>query len=417
MRFPQVLILIKEVDVRQARIYGRWLGILACFALCGAAGPSHPQDDAAAEIVQQTPARIEEFHDLARGIARQRPARLEEFKALAEDLARREEARVQGQADGLAAGTPPPAGERMLLFITLGEKPAEDLEANRRLFQDIRETSPETVIVLRGLPRGGRTLGDLFKYLRPLLTKDGPLVMLDPRLFRRYGVTVSPTLVYERDGVALAWARGIINAQWLKTRVERDKARGDQGKWGETAAIAERDFIDEMQSRLAGIDWQAKKDKAVAAFWQKQKFLDLPRTRTEKVFYLDATYKVEQDFILPDGKVIARAGDKIDLFKIMPPTFMLVVFDAADPQQVDWALKTGREYAGKHRVKYIATRIPDCQEHGWESWARLHQTLAAPVYLLNQTVKDRFKLAHAPSTVRFVKARRRFEVKEVCVEN
>ena len=268
-----------------------------------------------------------------------------------------------------------------------------------------------------GLPKGSRSLGDLFKYIAKLSDKDsktGPSIMLNPVLFRQYGVTVSPTLVYERDGAAVAWARGIVNSQWLRRRVEQDKAAGDLGKWGQTVAIAERDFVEEMKSRLAGIDWKAQKEKAVANYWKKQKFLDLPKAKEEKVFYLDATYQVEKDFILPGGKVIARAGQKIDMFKIMPPTFVLVVFDAADPQQVEWALKTGKEHADK-RVKYIATRIPDV-ERGWESFAGLQEAMEKPVYLLNEAVRDRFKLKHVPSLVQYAKAKHKFEVKECAVK-
>ena len=381
----------------QARVYGRMLIILACFCLCG---PAQAGQD---------------LSEIAAGIARDMPARMEEFQELARDLARREQSRIKNQAAEMAAPSPGPAGDRILLFVTLGEKPEENLEANRRLFKDIREISPDAVVVLRGLPKGSRSLGDLFKYIRQITGKDGPSIMLNPVLFRQYDVTVSPTLVYERNGVAVAWARGIVNAEWLRRRVEQDKAAGDLGKWGQTVTIAERDFVEEMKSRLAGIDWEAKKEQAVANYWKKQHFLELDKAKKGKVFYLDATYQVEKDFILPDGKVVARAGQKIDMFKIMPPTFMLVVFDAADPQQLEWAVKTGQEYAGKHRVrvKYITTRIPDHQEHGWESLTRLYDVLKAPVYLLNEPVRDRFKLAHVPSTVRYDKAKHKFEVKEI----
>jgi conjugal transfer pilus assembly protein TraW len=254
--------------------------------------------------------------------------------------------------------------------------------------------------------------------MRQLVGKDGPQVMLNPVLFRKYNVAVSPTLVYERDGAAVAWGRGIINARWLKGRVEQEKATGDLGKWGQTVNIAERDFIEEMKSRLAGIDWEAKKVKAIDSYWQKQRFLELPQTKQEKVFHLDAVYQVERDFVLPDGKVVARAGQKIDLFKIMPPTFMLVVFDAADPKQLEWAVKTGKELTGQQwvRVKYITTRIPE-REHGWESLSRLYDVLDAPVFLLNEPVRDRFKLQHVPSTVRYDKAKHKFEVKEISLSD
>ncbi|MFA5110211.1 MAG: TrbC family F-type conjugative pilus assembly protein [Desulfobaccales bacterium] len=388
--------------------------MLVILALGVWAGHDQAQGDAAAEIARQTPARIEEFQELAKGIAQGKSARLEEFQELAAEMARKERTRVKGQAEEMAP-SPAPAGNRMLLFVTLGDKPEDNVEANRRMLKEIQEISPDAVVVLRGLPKGSRTLGDLFKYIRQITGKEGPALMLNPVLFRRYAVSVAPTLVYERDGAAVAWARGIVNSQWLRRRVEQDKAFGDQGKWGQTVDIAERDFIDEMKPRLAGIDWQTKKDQAVANYWKKQRFLDLPKTKEEKVFYLDATYKVEQDFILPDGKVIARAGQKIDMFKIVPPTFMLVVFDAADSKQVEWAVATGKEHGGKYRVKYIATRIPDV-ERGWDSLEGLQEALRSPVYLLNAPVQDSFKLAHAPSTVRFDKAKHKFEVKECVVK-
>jgi conjugal transfer pilus assembly protein TraW len=400
--------------MQRARVNGKLLMILALGVLWPGSGQA--QGDVAAEIVRQTPKRIEEFADLAEGIAKKKSDKLEEFERLARDLARKERSRVKGQAQEMGKKPSAPAGQRMLLFVTLGDKPQENLDDNRRMLKEIQEISPDMVVVLRGLPKGSRSLGDLFKYIRQLTGKDGLSIMLNPVLFRRYGVTVAPTLVYERDGEAVAWARGIVNSQWLRRRVEQDKAAGDLGKWGQTVDIAERDFVDEMKSRLAGIDWEAKKEQAVANYWKKQRFLDLPKTREEKVFYLDATFKVEKDFILPDGKVVARAGQKIDLFKMAHPTFLLVVFDAADPQQVEWAVATGKEHGGKYRVKYIATRIPDHQERGWESLSRLSKVLDAPVYLLNEPVRNRFKLAHAPSTVRFSKPQHKFEVKECVVK-
>jgi conjugal transfer pilus assembly protein TraW len=381
----------------QARRLGRLLIILACIFFL----PSG-----------QAPAG-RDLEEIAAGIAKEFPARVKEFEGLARDLARRERARVEEKASEMAVESPGPRGERTLIFITLGEKPEERREENRRMLKEIHGVSPDATLVLRGLPRGHKTLGELVRYIQKLRfnDKEGPQVTMNPVLFRKYGVTVAPTLVYERNGVEVARARGIVNSRWLKDRMERDKASGDLGKWGETAAIAERDLIEEMQARLAGIDWEAKKKQALAGYWGKQRFLELPKAREEKVIYLDATYKVEDDFILPDGKVVARKGEKIDLFQKVPPTFMLIVFDAGDPGQLEWAVKTGRQYAAKYRVKFITTRIPD-REHGWDSLAKLYETLEAPVFLLNEQVRDRFKLTHVPGTVRYVKEKQRFEVKE-----
>ncbi|MBW1952099.1 MAG: hypothetical protein JRI66_03320 [Deltaproteobacteria bacterium] len=368
-------------------------------------------------ILGVNPALAEpDFNEIARQIAKNTPVRIEEFEDLARKISRQELDRVKKQTAAVTRLSPRPDEARLLLFITLGARPAENLERNRRLLGEIMEISPEAVLVLRGLPQGARTLGDLVRHLRKLSGKDGelPKIMLDPRLFRKYGVTVAPTLIYERDGQAIAWCRGIVNVRWLRDRVEKEKLTGDLGQWGATEVIAERDLIEVMQERLAKIDLEAMKQKAMERYWQKQQFLVLPKAKEEKVFYLDATYEVQKDFILPDGKVIARAGDEIDLFKVMPPTFMLVVFDAGDPRQLEWAAETGKKYGGRYRVRYITTTIPD-RDQGWKSLARLYDTLDAPVFLLTEEVRVRFKMEHVPSMVRYAKDKHQFEVREVCV--
>jgi len=357
-----------------------------------------------------------DFNDIARQIAENQSARVREFEDLARRISQQELDRVKKHSDAVNRALPRPDGIRLLIFITLGERPEDNLERNRRLLKEIVEMSPEAAVVLRGLPQDTWTLGDLVRHLRKLGGKEGkmPRISLDPRLFRKYGVTVAPTLVYERNGQAVAWARGLVNTRWLRDRVEKEKLTGDLGQWGETVAIAERDLIAVMQERLAKVDLEAMKEKAVERYWAKQKFLVLPKAKEEKVFYLDATYEVQEDFILPDGKVIARKGEKIDLFEKVPPTFMLVVFDAGDPRQLEWAVETGKKYGSQYRVRYITTTIPD-RDQGWKSLERLHEVLSAPVFLLTEEVKARFQMAHVPNTVRYAQEKHRFEVKEVCV--
>lgn len=380
----------------RARSWKAIIMILACFFLWGDRVPA-----------------ASDLEDIAREIARNAPARIEEFEALAREIAEKERSRQEKRVVTVKPPSSQSGQARILLFVTLGEKPEEALERNRRLLREIREIAPDVTVVLRGLPCGRRTLGDLVRYLRRLAGEKGELpgIMLDPPRFRRYGVTVAPTLVYERDGKAVAWARGTMNARWFLERVEREKLTGDIGQWGPTEPIAERDLIEEMQERLAQVDFQALKERAFARYWQKRRYLTLPKAEAEKVFYLDATYEVQEDFILPDGKVVARKGEKIDLFEKIPPTFMLVVFDAGDPRQLAWAVETGKKYGDRYRVKYITTEIPD-RENGWQSLQRLYDTLDAPVFLLTEVVRDRFRLARVPSTVRYVKEKHRFEVKE-----
>jgi len=310
----------------------------------------------------------------------------------------------------------------ILIFITFGEEPEENIDKNKQLIKDILTISPNATVVVRGLPQGKKSLNDFFKYLRKLspdVNGKLPRIYLDPVRFRKYNIQVAPTILYEvgwdrRTRKAVAWARGSINAKWIKKQVEEYNQAGDLGKIGPTITIAEKDLIEELKERMLKIDWKKKKEQALARYWKRRKYIDLPKAKENRTFYVSGKFKVKKDFILPDGRVIARKGDVIDQFKYVQPTFCLIVFDATSEEQLKWAIKQGKEYKNKYRVKYITTKLPDV-EHGWESLGKLYNELNAPVFFLTPDLKERFHLKHAPTLVLPLKDK--FEVKEVCLSN
>jgi hypothetical protein len=411
-------------------VIGRRTLLLAVLALLWVV-PGYCQDDEVANIVNQAPAKIEEFAGLAQELADQAPPQMEQFEEVARALSEKSMQRVQEEGMGAirplfpkgqlpeksapasktASAIPGDKDSRLLLFLTLGPDPDNRLEQNRGL---LREVPPGTQVVLRGLPHGKRGLGGLFRYVHRLTVerqRQGekiPRVLLDPRLYRQYQVDVSPTLVYERKGKAVAWVRGLVNSQWLKDQVEKEKRTGDLGRYGPTEAISERDFLEEIQERLASIDWDARKEKAWEQYWTHYSFLTLPPANKDRVYQVEAVYEVPRDFRMPDGKVLARKGDKINLFDKLKPRFVLLVFDGSDPRQLAWAKVASREYRGRYRVQYLTTALP---ERTWKSFSKLEDKLAAPLYLLNDAVRDRFRLEHVPSLVRPLEDR--FEVREV----
>jgi conjugal transfer pilus assembly protein TraW len=408
--------------------------ILAVLALLVfGAGPGQDRKegitDSAEEILRQAPERIKEFSNLASGIAQESPARMEEFEGVARALAEKNIMQVQeegksvarsllpnepGLFDKLPLPEAPKKTSRVLLFMTLGPEPDRNLEKNRRTVQ---EMDRDTVVVLKGLPHGKRSLSDLFRYIHQLAgdrrdpNYKEPRVMMDPRLYRQYKVELSPTLLYEQDGKAVAWVRGLVNGAWLKDQVEKEGRTGDLGKYGPTEMIAERDFLEEIEQRIASIDWEAKKDKAWKQYWTKYSFHPLPAAPRDRVFQVDAVFEVPQDFILPNGKVLAKKGERINLFDKVPPRFVLVVFDAGNPEQVAWAKEQGKEHRGRFRVQYLTTSLP---ERTWESFAKLEEVLQAPLYLLQENVGERFRLKHVPSVVKPLE--NCFEVREYKLE-
>jgi len=348
---------------------------------------------------------------LAADIAGQAAQQAERYRSVAEEIARRHRRQVEeGWRQAAPEQTPPP--ERSLIFITLGTEPDKDIEKNRRLLQDLQAAAPEAVIAVRGLPAGMRTIEQFMMYLKQL-SQDAklPPLRLDPTLFRKYGVSVAPTLILERQGEKVAEVRGLASPDWLRRQVAAGR-KGDLGQMGPTSPIAERDLIEELQERLWAVDWEKKKQEAYARYWRRFKFVDLPPAREERRFTVEVKYTVPHDVVLPDGTVAARRGQVFDLFQVVKPTFVLLVFDGGRPGQVAWAKEAAKQYQGKLRVKFLATTLPD-RDNGWQGLENLERELQGPVYLLNEQVRDRFRLQHVPAVVQ--PGTGCFEVREVCL--
>ena len=276
--------------------------------------------------------RCDDLESQAAAIAAQSQTRIEEFRGIAETITRQHQRQVENQVRQLVPENDQILPERTIIFITLGETPADNVEKNRQLLKDIKAMAPQAIVAIRGLPAGQRSLEQFARYLKNFQEHgDLPGLRLDPNLFREFQVTVAPTMILERQGQKVAEVRGLVNAAWLKRQVETGR-RGDLGQMGPTMQIAERDLIEELQERLMAVDWDAKKKQAYEHYWQKFRFTELPEATQDRRFTLDAKYTVDRDYILPDGKVIARKGDVKDLFKILKPTFALVIFDGSKPQ-------------------------------------------------------------------------------------
>jgi len=359
----------------------------------------------------QAPLDLGDLERRAAEVAGQAHHQVEKYRAIAEEIARQHRRRVEeGLHQAVPEETPPP--ERSLIFITLGAEPEQDIEKNRRLLHDLQAAAPEAVVAVRGLPAGMKTIEQFMGYLRRL-SQDAklPPLRLDPTLFRKYGVSVAPTLILERQGEKVAEVRGLASPDWLRRQVAAGR-QGDLGQMGPTSPIAERDLIEELQERLWAVDWEKKKQEAYARYWRRLRFVDLPEAREERRYTVEVKYTVPHDVVLPDGTVAARQGQVFDLFQVVKPTFVLLVFDGARAGQVAWAKEAAKQYQGKLRVKFLATTLPD-RDNGWQALEKLERELQGPVYLLNEQIRDRFQLQHVPAVVQ--PGPGCFEVREICL--
>ncbi|EGV29617.1 Type-F conjugative transfer system pilin assembly protein TrbC [Thiorhodococcus drewsii AZ1] len=264
---------------------------------------------------------------------------------------------------------------------------------------------PEVRVVFRGVAPG-ESLGDFIRQIHVLLreARDGlsinaiPRIEIDPRPFQSPLVEVAPTLITtDGAGKEIARVSGISRPDWLLEQVEEGR-RGDLGVRGPTVAVSEPDLIAELQRRLAGIDWSARREAALARYWERASFAELPTAEQVRERRLDLTLVAQADVTLPDGTTVIRVGERVDPLAIMPFRQRLFVFDATDPRQVAEVARRGAASRAEGRLPlYLATRLD--REAGWGGYRGVQTALQDPLYLLTPDVRRRFQIERVPAVV------------------
>jgi conjugal transfer pilus assembly protein TraW len=234
-----------------------------------------------------------------------------------------------------------------------------------------------------------------------------PEVVLDPTPFAAAEMDIAPVLLAQGPDGELARVAGLADPLWLRSRVLAGE-RGDLGVLGPVKSVTEPDLIEELQRRLAALDLDRMREQAIARYWQRVVFQELPIASEPRTREIDPTITAPRDLRTADGTLLVRAGETLNPLDRLPFTQRLVVFDATDERQVATARHLGRE-AGERRVLYLATRLE--RSRGWDGLSSVEDALDAPVYLLTPDVRERFALERVPA---FVEARGRvFIVAEV----
>lgn len=320
-----------------------------------------------------------------------------------------------------------PTDHRILVFASLS------LGGGLDDLLDAASGQPDVVVVFRGVPEG-MSLGDGLKTIQTLAGARDPIpnIVIDPTLFRTYNVTAVPTIVMpshdapgEQDTPAVvAQVSGLSDPAWLVRQTD-DGGTGDFGTKGPVAAISEPDLIEVAKTRLAAIDWDAKRQQAIDRFWPSRTFHTLPRATVSRTREIDPTVVITRDIRTPDGAAIAQAGERINpLCDPAGPcapgtrafTQAVVVFDPQDARQMallDAALPAIRQEPGVERITYIATEMDT--DDGWDAYRQITDRLDAPVYLLTPDLVTRFALEHTPSVI--TAAGTRFVVRELAEES
>lgn len=288
----------------------------------------------------------------------------------------------------LPTGTP--SGALIEIYVSTS---LDEVELRRILSEAAGR--PDVVVVFRGVPneaslgKGLMVIQRLVKGMDPV-----PNVVIDPPRYAQRGVVAVPTMVMTENGSVKAQAVGISNIAEFSDRARQG---GNLGHLGPTREIAEPDMIEEMKKRVASLDFEAMKKRAMERFWSHLPTQDLPAARTYRKRTLDPTVVTTAVIRDANGEILIPAGARVNPLDALPFVhFRLVVFDARDPGQ----LKKASEIVASHadeRVVLIASAFD--LEQGADGYRRTQEHLRAPMYALTNDIRNRFAIEKVPTVI------------------
>lgn len=333
--------------------------------------------------------------------------------------------RLGANAPGVGSDADP-TGTGTLLFVSrsLGESELLDLFERNAGKEDV-------TLVFRGVPQGVKFL-DGMTDLQRMASKFDPMpnVVIDPTLFRDYGISRVPTVMRIREHAPLlvesgsgptgrgnlpemvAKATGLHSDRWVKEQIELGRT-GDLGEQGESREISEPDLIEVMKARVSEIDWEKKKDEAAKRAWANLTYETLPTVERSFTRIVDPTILVTKDITDINGNYIRKAGERVNPLDLRPFRSAMVIFNPmveAELQTVEEAVADLKKHYPN--VMLLATDMVK-DETGWEAYEKLTDRLDSHVFLLTKDVRERWDIRATPSVVVADNERKYFVVYEM----
>ena len=114
----------------------------------------------------------------------------------------------------------------------------------------------------------------------------------------------------------------------------------DLGKLGNTFKIEEEAFTLMMKRKLAEIDMEAERERmqkiAIDRVENPVPVIGITGAGENRTFYFDPTYRLDEDAVLPYGKVLHKAGTTVNPLEHMDLNRRLFFIDSREATQVEW---------------------------------------------------------------------------------
>lgn len=117
----------------------------------------------------------------------------------------------------------------------------------------------------------------------------------------------------------------------------------DFGTKGHTYQIIEQPFLRMIDERLQKVDMKKEQEKMTTIVKDRvqnpRAVEGLSPASSRRVFYFDPTYTLEEDAVLPCGKILHKAGTKVNPLEHMDLNRRLFFIDSRETAQIKWLKK------------------------------------------------------------------------------
>ena len=136
----------------------------------------------------------------------------------------------------------------------------------------------------------------------------------------------------------------------------------DFGTKGHTYQIIEQPFLEMIDERLQKVDMQKEQEKMTAIVKDRvaspRAVEGLSPATKNRIFYFDPTYTLDEDAVLPCGKILHKAGTKVNPLSHMDLNRRMFFIDARETTQIKWLRKQLNTGAAEVNDASIAQKEP-----------------------------------------------------------
>ncbi|HFG1873977.1 TrbC family F-type conjugative pilus assembly protein [Vibrio cholerae] len=281
-------------------------------------------------------------------------------------------------------------GEELYYFVSFSQPVSE--------LKDILKTASEVDarVVLRGMRPEDKMVNQtaaamygIAKEFRPT-----PKVSIDPRLHTVFGITQAPAMVYRNSkDNHIVTVNGVASLDWFLEKSRDSKKTENLGVVSSTYDIIERDVIEEIQERVAAVDWDAKRRKAMNRYIQNLPDFLIPTAQEDAMYKIDPRVQFHKDVTAKDGTLLATKGQVVNPIDHFPGmSLTLYIFDGLSEQQR--ALVHEEIKNGYGKIGLMTSRID--KEEGFKFISDLSKEYKQQVYMLQERMINRFQIRKLP---------------------